>query len=89
MNIEPGIYLDMTDEEYFAQRALGSTDMKALFLDAESWWWEMHPDSPLRPEETPDDLKRRNDARRVGQARRDLAEADGRVGPNGSLLVEL
>lgn len=68
MNIEPGIYLDMTDEEYFAQRALGSTDMKALFLDAESWWWEMHPDSPLRPEETPDDLKRRNDARRVGQA---------------------
>lgn len=68
MDIEPGIYLDMTDEEYFSQRALGSTDMKALFLDAESWWWEMHPDSPLRKKESEDDLKKRADARRFGHA---------------------
>lgn len=68
MAIEPGIYLDMQDEEYFAQRALGSTDMKALFLDAESWWWELHPDSPLKKKDSEEDLKKKADARRFGHA---------------------
>lgn len=66
--IQPGVYLDMTDEEYFAQRALGSTDMKSLYLDAESWWWELHPDSPFKTEETEEDRRKKADARRYGHA---------------------
>lgn len=47
---EPGIYLGMPEDEYFAAPALGSSDMKALYIDPESWWWEKRPESPLREE---------------------------------------
>lgn len=66
--LEPGIYINLPEEDYFAADALGSTDLKALFLDAESWWWEHHPNSPLKTNETPEMLRRRKDARRIGSA---------------------
>jgi len=66
--LEPGIYIGLPEEDYFAQRALGSTDLKALYLDAESWWWDHHPNSALRKEETPESLARRADSRRIGSA---------------------
>jgi hypothetical protein len=47
---QPGIYLGLSDDDYFSAAALGSTDMKALYLDPESWWWETRPESPLRPD---------------------------------------
>jgi hypothetical protein len=51
---EPGVYLGLSDEDYFAAPALGSSDMKALYLDPESWWWDHSPKSPLAKGEEAD-----------------------------------
>lgn len=38
MPVLPGVHLNMPDSAYFAVDALGSSDMKALYWDAPSWW---------------------------------------------------
>lgn len=60
---EPGIYIGLSEDVYFAAEALGSSDLKALYLDPESWWWETRPQSPLKPE-----AKEDGDALRIGKA---------------------
>lgn len=35
-----GVYLGLSEERYFEQDALGSTDMAALWLKKEGWWWQ-------------------------------------------------
>jgi hypothetical protein len=34
-----GVYLNLPEEEYFAQDALGSTDFIRLWLRRHGWWW--------------------------------------------------
>jgi hypothetical protein len=36
---EPGVYLDMPDEEYHADDALGSTDIRHLVISGSDYWW--------------------------------------------------
>lgn len=52
--IEPGIYFGLSDTDYHADGALGSTGMKRLLQSAPDFWWES-PMNPARPEdkETP------------------------------------
>lgn len=50
---EDGIYFGLDDETYFADRALGSTDLKLLLGDVSAFWWErsgleVEKDSPSR-----------------------------------------
>lgn len=37
--IEDGVYIGLTDAEYFGQEALGSTDLIALHFRKWGWWW--------------------------------------------------
>lgn len=41
-----GVYLNLPEEIYFAQKRLGSTDWSSLFLKEEGWWWSsgLNPD---------------------------------------------
>lgn len=38
--VPDGVYLDMTPEEYFAQDALGSSDLIDLAARGRGWWWK-------------------------------------------------
>lgn len=40
-----GVYLGLSEERYFLQDALGSSDFAALWLKEEGWWWQ----SPHNP----------------------------------------
>ncbi|NKB78537.1 hypothetical protein HED49_03080 [Ochrobactrum daejeonense] len=48
---EDGIYFGMSDEEYHADPALGSTGLKKLIGNAPDFWW----DSPMNPARDDDD----------------------------------
>jgi hypothetical protein len=37
-----GLYLHLDENEYFAQRRLGSSDIIKLFQQREGWWWSSH-----------------------------------------------
>lgn len=37
--LEDGVYLGLSDERYFAQERLGSTDLVRLHRDPSSWWY--------------------------------------------------
>ncbi|MCA0358701.1 MAG: PD-(D/E)XK nuclease-like domain-containing protein [Proteobacteria bacterium] len=45
-----GVYIDLSDEVYFAQDRLGSTDLSVLHRDPASWWYgsRHNPDRPVR-----------------------------------------
>lgn len=45
---EPGVYFGMPEDEYLADPALGSTDLKALGRSPCDWWWHS-PNNPLAP----------------------------------------
>jgi hypothetical protein len=62
-NVEPlvdGIYLDLDEEIYRADSALGSSDMRKLVDNAATFWWES-PMNPQRPKDrdTPATLRGR------------------------------
>jgi len=42
-----GVYLGLSEEDYFAQDALGSTDIRKLIADPVRWWWQSRY-NPLR-----------------------------------------
>lgn len=46
-----GIYFAMPDEEYFADAALGSTDLKRLLASGPDYYWHSRM-NPLRPKDT-------------------------------------
>jgi hypothetical protein len=48
--IEPGIYFSLSDTEYHADGALGSTNMKQLLQSAPDFWWQ----SPMNPAREPE-----------------------------------
>ena len=52
MIIEPGVYIDMPEEEYFDIDALGSSDMKKLLREPYDWWYSsrhnLHYEEPKR-----------------------------------------
>ncbi|TMU84699.1 PD-(D/E)XK nuclease-like domain-containing protein [Brucella haematophila] len=48
---EDGVYFGMSDEEYHADPALGSTGLKKLIGNAPDFWW----DSPMNPARDDDD----------------------------------
>ena len=37
--MEPGVYIDLPEEEYFAADALGSSDIKTLLRETANWWY--------------------------------------------------
>lgn len=41
-----GVYLNLPESRYFAQRCLGSTDLAGLWLRQEGWWWRS-PNNPF------------------------------------------
>ncbi len=61
--MQPGVYLDLAEDEYFAAPALGSSDLKRLALSAEDWWWGSRWCPDVQPEPEGD-----RDARVLGQA---------------------
>jgi hypothetical protein len=40
-----GVYVELSEDRYFKQRALGSTDLADLWLLEEGWWWKS-PNNP-------------------------------------------
>ena len=60
--IEPGIYLNLNEDRYHADPALGSSDLKKLATDPASYWWS----SRLNPLWEPEVL---TPALRIGRAR--------------------
>ena len=51
MSIPDGVFLDLDQEEYFAQEALGSSDLIRLHRARHGWWWasRYNPDFVDRP----------------------------------------
>lgn len=39
LQMPEGVHLDMPDEAYFGARAIGSSDLKRLYWQPESWWY--------------------------------------------------
>lgn len=58
--IPDGVYLNLDDEIYFAQDALGSTDLIKLFKLKYGWWWQS--------KHNPGHVDKRDPARRFGTA---------------------
>ena len=38
--LEDGVYVDLPEADYFAQDALGSSDIRKLIADPVRWWWQ-------------------------------------------------
>lgn len=54
MTIAPGIYFGMSDTDYHADSALGSTGLKRLLQSAPDFWWQSSMNPAREPEkETP------------------------------------
>lgn len=51
--IPDGVYLHLSEDAYFTQGALGSTDLIKLYQQGEGWWWSsrLNPDRVERPRE--------------------------------------
>lgn len=58
---EPGIYIDLPEDEYFAGDALGGSSFKTWLYEPQEWWW----DSPHNPNFTQTDS---NDGQTFGTA---------------------
>lgn len=39
-SLPDGVYIGLDEERYFAQMALGSTDLAKLWLKGPGWWWQ-------------------------------------------------
>lgn len=61
MTLAPGVYFGLPEAEYFADDAIGSTDLKELARSPADWWWNS-AHNPLR--QPPAD----NDGKRFGSA---------------------
>ena len=50
-----GVYFGLPADDYHADPALGSSDIKALATDPVGWWWQSHlnPQRPSRSAKTP------------------------------------
>lgn len=48
LTLPDGVYLNLPEELYFGQDALGSTDLADLWLYREGWWWKSRH-NPRRP----------------------------------------
>lgn len=48
---EPGVYFGLPEDDYFADPALGSTSMKALWSEPYEFWWNSYL-NPDKPEDT-------------------------------------
>lgn len=57
MSLEDGVYFGLSEADYFAEDALGSTDIKDLARSPADWWW-YSKHNPLRPEPEASDGKR-------------------------------
>ena len=55
--MEPGVYFGLSEADYFAADAHGSTDLKMLARSPADWWW-YSKHNPLRPAEPDTDGKR-------------------------------
>lgn len=58
-----GVYFGLPEEKYFAQEALGSSDIKKLRKSASDWWWETPHNAMYDPPEESD-----TDAKAFGKA---------------------
>lgn len=47
-----GVYLGLSEARYFAQRALGSSDLADLWLLKEGWWWKSRWNPWWKPMDT-------------------------------------
>ncbi len=61
-----GVHLNLPEKQYFAQDALGSSDLKILLRDPASWWYAS-AHNPQRPERATRSQKEA-DAREIGSA---------------------
>lgn len=50
--LDPGIYFNLPDDHYHADRALGSTDIRRVLRSAPDFWWHSAL-NPLRPADNP------------------------------------
>ena len=58
MNLLPdGVYVGLSEEAYFAQKRLGSTDLKELYKTPVNWWYA----SGYNPNKKPKPWKYQND----------------------------
>lgn len=64
--IPDGVFLNMPEEAYHADPALGSTDLKAILTNPVQFHW--HKRNPARLEMEPDDVERESLAKRFGKA---------------------
>ena len=55
-----GVYLNLPDSDYFAEDALGSTDLADLYTKREGWWWSS--------KHNPHHQERSTDAQEFGSA---------------------
>lgn len=54
MAYEPGVYVGISNEEYHADKAVGSTGIKMLIeRPYRFWYWNLNPDAPDRPDTKP------------------------------------
>jgi hypothetical protein len=47
-----GVYIGLPEEVYFAQDALGSSDLQRLHFEREGWWWSSRNNPDRKREET-------------------------------------
>ncbi len=64
---EPGIYLDMPEDDYFACGELGGTSVKECIHEASEWWWKSEF-NPLKPELTPEKREKISNGKKFGRA---------------------
>lgn len=50
--LKDGVYIGLPAEDYFAQDALGTTDLVHLWKFAEGWWWQSRHNPLHRPKAT-------------------------------------
>jgi len=46
VKLQPGLYLDLAEDIYFAQDALGSSDLKNLLRAPFDWWYGSRHNPP-------------------------------------------
>lgn len=52
-----GVYLNLPEEVYFAQKRRGSTDWAKLYTQKEGWWWSSDMNPHRRPEKEDDSAR--------------------------------
>lgn len=62
MQRTPGIYFGLDEDDYHADKANGSTDIRKLAKDPENWWWDSRH-NPNRDDDSDD-----SEAKMVGRA---------------------